>query len=48
MAATTDAIALLKSDHRKVEDLFAKFEAAKSESKKKTLDQGRQSGRRIL
>ena len=24
-----DAIALLKADHRKVEDLFAKFEAAK-------------------
>jgi len=24
-----DAIALLKADHREVEDLFAKFEAAK-------------------
>lgn len=33
----TDAIALLKADHRKVEDLFDKFDAAKSESRKKTL-----------
>lgn len=32
-----DAIALLKADHRKVEDLFEKFESAKSESVKKTL-----------
>lgn len=32
-----DAIALLKADHRKVEDLFAKFENAKGEGKKKTL-----------
>ena len=34
---TTDAIALLKSDHRKVEDLFAKFESARSGEKKKAL-----------
>jgi hemerythrin superfamily protein len=32
-----DAIALLKADHRKVEDLFAKFEAAKGAAKKQTL-----------
>lgn len=32
-----DAIALLKADHRKVEDLFAKFEAAKGTSKKAAL-----------
>lgn len=32
-----DAIALLKADHRKVEDLFEKFESARSESVKKTL-----------
>ena len=32
-----DAVALLKADHRKVEDLFAKFEAAKGASKKKSL-----------
>ena len=32
-----DAIALLKADHRKVEDLFEKFEKAKSDSVKKTL-----------
>lgn len=32
-----DAIALLKADHRKVEDLFAKFEAAKGDGKKKAL-----------
>jgi hemerythrin superfamily protein len=40
MAAKTekpDAIALLKADHRKVEDLFEKFESAKSDSVKKTL-----------
>jgi hemerythrin superfamily protein len=36
-AAPIDAIALLKADHRKVEDLFAKFESSKSESKKKAL-----------
>ena len=32
-----DAIALLKADHRKVEDLFEKYESAKTESVKKTL-----------
>src|SRR6185369_10348320 len=32
-----DAIALLKADHRKVEDLFAKFEAAKGDGRKKAL-----------
>ncbi len=40
MAAKTekpDAIALLKADHRKVEDLFEKFESAKRDSVKKTL-----------
>jgi hemerythrin superfamily protein len=35
--ASTDAVALLKADHRKVEGLFEKFESAKSETKKKTL-----------
>lgn len=34
---TLDAVALLKADHRKVEDLFEKFEKAKSDSVKKTL-----------
>jgi hypothetical protein len=33
----TDAIALLKADHRKVEDLFEKFEAASANSKKKSI-----------
>ncbi len=33
----SDAIALLKADHRKVEDLFEKFESAGSDSKKQTL-----------
>ncbi|HEV2363375.1 MAG TPA: hemerythrin domain-containing protein [Caulobacteraceae bacterium] len=32
-----DAIALLKADHRKVEDLFAQFEAAKGEGRKQAL-----------
>jgi hemerythrin superfamily protein len=32
-----DAIALLKADHRKVEDLFAQFEAAKGDGRRKTL-----------
>jgi hypothetical protein len=32
-----DAIALLKADHRKVEELFEKYEAAKSADKKKAL-----------
>jgi len=35
--ASTDAIALLKADHRKVEHLFAQFEKAKEQSRKKTL-----------
>ena len=35
----SDAISLLKADHRKVEDLFEKFEAAKSASAKKALAQ---------
>ena len=32
-----DAIALLKADHRKVEDLFDKFEAAKGDGRKQAL-----------
>jgi len=35
--ASTDAIALLKADHRKVEGLFAQFEKAKATSRKKAL-----------
>jgi hypothetical protein len=35
--ARPDAIALLKADHRKVEDLFAKFEAARDADTKKRL-----------
>ncbi len=35
--APTDAIALLKADHRKVEGLFEKYEEAQGESKKKAL-----------
>jgi Hemerythrin HHE cation binding domain len=38
-AAPSDAIALLKADHRKVEDLFAKFETARSSEKKSQLAQ---------
>jgi len=34
-----DAIALLKADHRKVEELFEKFEAAKGGERKKALAQ---------
>jgi hypothetical protein len=39
MAATPkpDAIALLKADHRKVEDLFDKFDAARGDGKKRAL-----------
>jgi hypothetical protein len=33
----TDAIALLKADHRKVEDLFEQFEKATSASRKQSL-----------
>ena len=32
-----DAIALLKADHRKVEDLFEKFETAKGDGRKQAL-----------
>src|SRR3954469_3911521 len=32
-----DAIALLKQDHRTVEDLFAKFEKASGDGRKQTL-----------
>ncbi|WP_176595336.1 MULTISPECIES: hemerythrin domain-containing protein [Sphingobium] len=35
----TDAIALLKADHRKVEDLFEQFEKAGSAARKKALAQ---------
>lgn len=35
----TDAIALLKADHRKVEDLFDKFESARAGSKQKIAEQ---------
>ena len=33
----TDAIALLKADHRKVEELFAKFESASGKERKQAL-----------
>ena len=33
----SDAIALLKADHRKVENLFAQFERARSKTRKKSL-----------
>lgn len=36
-AEFTDAIALLKADHRKVEDLFEQFEQAGSASRKRSL-----------
>jgi hypothetical protein len=35
--AKLDAVQLLKSDHRKVEELFASFEAATGDGKKKAL-----------
>ena len=35
----TDAIALLKADHRKVEELFAKFESASGDGRKQKLAQ---------
>jgi hypothetical protein len=38
-AVKKDAIALLKADHRKVEDLFDKFEKAKGADRKKALAQ---------
>jgi len=36
-ASLKDAIALLKADHRKVEDLFESFESARGDARKKTL-----------
>src|SRR5690606_39529288 len=33
----TDAIALLKADHREVEDLFSKFESARGQECKRTI-----------
>lgn len=38
-ATHTDAIALLKADHRKVEDLFEQFESARSGSKQRLAEQ---------
>jgi hypothetical protein len=35
--AKMDAVALLKADHRKVEDLFEQFEKSRSDDKKKSL-----------
>ena len=37
MAKSEDAIALLKADHRKVEDLFKDFEKAKGDGRKEKL-----------
>ena len=37
MVEKLDAVALLKADHRKVEELFRQFEAAKGDGKKKAL-----------
>ncbi len=37
--ASTDAIALLKADHRQVEEWFGQFEKARSDTKKKDLAQ---------
>jgi hypothetical protein len=37
--AKTDAIALLKADHRKVEELFAKFESARGAERKRAIAQ---------
>jgi hypothetical protein len=39
MADADDAIALLKADHRKVEDLFAEFEGAKKAEKQRLAKQ---------
>jgi hypothetical protein len=36
-AKKLDGIALLKADHRKVEELFSKFEATKDQKRKKSL-----------
>jgi hemerythrin superfamily protein len=38
-AAGQDAIALLKADHRQVEEWFEQFESSRSDSKKQTLAQ---------
>ena len=35
--ANQDAVALLKEDHRTVEDLFAKFEKASGDNRKKEI-----------
>jgi hypothetical protein len=40
-----DAIALLKADHRKVEELFDEFEAAKGAAKKQAQAHGLQMSR---
>jgi hypothetical protein len=37
MADKQDAIALLKADHRKVEDLFEQFEKARGEGRKQKI-----------
>ncbi len=37
MPAKQDAVALLKADHRKVEDLFEKFEKARDAARKQSL-----------
>lgn len=37
MAETKDAVALLKADHREVEELFAKFENASGDGRKEKL-----------
>ena len=39
MTSKRDAIALLKADHRKVEDLFEKFEKARDAGRRKALAQ---------
>jgi len=39
MSTKPDAIAMLKADHRKVEDLFEKFEKARDAGRKKALAQ---------
>ena len=37
MAETQDAVALLKADHRTVEELFASFESASGDGRKKSI-----------
>ena len=46
VTAPSDAIALLKADHRKVEDLFAKFKAARGQFRNEAV-QGT-GGKQIL